>query len=312
MLELKYGVKLQRNQYFPLMLGKSDEVNHGDFILVRTDKGEEFCKVERIPLEVVEAWGNKIPEPVPILRKADEADFAKQKEIKEREREAFIKCLEMVEKHKLPMRLVDCAFTFDQKRLTFFFTATERVDFRNLLRDLTQVFRRTRIDLRHIGVRDETAIIDGLGICGRQYCCSSFLKQFKSVNLKLAKDQGLPLNPSKISGNCGRLLCCLNYEYPVYLDAAVGMPPVGCGVMTPEGIGRVCSLHFLNATAMVKLEDGRICEFKKHEIEMIDDEVSGIDIDTTSITNYSSQQIDEDTDIVDLSTLEDSDDEYTE
>ena len=161
-----------------------------------------------------------------------------------------------------------------QKKITFYYTAPERVDFRELLKDLTQEFKRVRIDLRHIGVRDETSILQGMGVCGQPYCCCSFLKKFESVNTKLAKDQGIPMTPGKITGSCGRLLCCLNYEYPTYLEAAKHLPPVGSGVMTPDGIGKVAILNFLKNTIGVKLEDGKIKDYSKEDIEMIDGEVN--------------------------------------
>lgn len=307
MFTYEFGIRLQKNRFFPLVLARTASVEHGQTIIVRTEKGEEAGIAVVTPPAIVETWKENVPEPIPMIRVATPKDFESLKDRQEKERLAFIKCLELVEKHSLPMRLVTSSFTFDKKRLTFYFTANGRVDFRELLKDLTQTFRRTRIDLRHIGVRDETSILDGYGLCGRQFCCSSWLKQFNSVNIRLAKDQGLPINPTKISGTCGRLICCLNYEYPTYLESAVGMPPIGCGVMTPDGIGRVCSLHFLNSTAVVKLEDGRVSEFKKHEIEMIDEEVTGIDID---FTDYTQQQTDEDEHFPDLSELEDVDGEY--
>jgi cell fate regulator YaaT (PSP1 superfamily) len=307
MFNYKFGIKLQKNRFFPLVLSRTAVVSHGQTIIVRTDKGEEAGYAAIVAPEVIESWQKNLPEPVPLVRVANHKDHENLKEKEERERQAFLRCLELVEKHKLPMRLVTASFTFDKKRLTFYFTANGRVDFRELLKDLTQNFRRTRIDLRHIGVRDETSIIDGFGLCGRQFCCSSWLKQFNSVNIKLAKDQGLPINPTKISGTCGRLMCCLNFEYPSYLDAAVGMPPVGCGVMTPDGIGRVCALHFLNSTAFVKMEDGKVCEFKKHEIEMLDEEVTGIDID---FNLYNQPQTEEDEIFTDLTDLEDKEGEY--
>ncbi|MEW5819571.1 MAG: regulatory iron-sulfur-containing complex subunit RicT [Cyanobacteriota bacterium] len=307
MFKYEFAIRLQKNQYFPVTLSRTARVKHGQFIVVRTEKGEEVAKLVKIPEPVIEQWKENLPEPVPMVRTVTQKDLDNLKDRDEKERQAFVKCLELVDKHELPMRLVTSSYTFDKKRLTFYFTANGRVDFRDLLKNLTQTFRRTRIDLRHIGVRDETSLIDGYGLCGRQFCCSSWLKKFNSVNIRLAKDQGLPINPTKISGTCGRLMCCLNYEYPIYLEAAVGMPPVGSGVMTPEGIGRVCALHFLNSTAVVKLEDGRVSEFKKHEIEMLDEDVTGINID---ISDYTQEQTDEDIQI-DLSELEDKDDEYT-
>lgn len=307
MFSYEFGIRLQKNLFFPLTLARTAKVQHGQLIIVRTEKGEEAGKAVRVPPLVVEKWKENVPEPVPMVRIATQKDIDILKDKEEKERLAFIKCLELVDKHKLPMRLVTSSYTFDKKRLTFFFTANGRVDFRELLKDLTQTFRRTRIDLRHIGVRDETSLIDGYGLCGRQFCCSSWLKGFNSVNIRLAKDQGLPINPTKISGTCGRLMCCLNYEYPIYLEAAVGMPPIGSGVMTTEGIGRVCALHFLNSTAVVKLEDGRVSEFKKHEIEMLDEDVTGIEID---FTDYTKEQTEEEEVNIDLSELEDAEGEY--
>lgn len=307
MFSYEFGVRLQKNRMFPLVMARSVSIKHGQIILIRTEKGEELCKVVRISPGIIESWGEKTPEPVPVIRIATQKDKDSYRDKTEKERVAFVKCLELVEKHQLPMRLVTSLYTFDKKRLTFYFTANGRVDFRGLLRDLTQTFRRTRIDLRHIGVRDETSLIDGYGLCGRQFCCSSWLKSFQSVNIRLAKDQGLPINPTKISGTCGRLMCCLNYEYPNYLEAAVGMPPIGSGVMTPDGIGRVCALHFLNQTAVVKLEDGRVTEFKKHELEMLDEDVTGIDID---ISDFTQQQTAPEEENIDLSELEDNEGEY--
>lgn len=307
MFSYNFGIRLQKNRFFPLVLARTTTIEHGQTIIVRTEKGEEAGVAVIVPPKVRESWEKDLPEPIPVLRVANQKDIEILKDKEEKERLAFLKCMELIEKFRLDMRLVSASFTFDKKRLTFFFTANGRIDFRELLRSLTQTFRRTRIDLRHIGVRDETSLIDGYGLCGRQFCCSSWLKQFNTVNIRLAKDQGLPINPSKISGTCGRLMCCLNYEYPTYLDAAVGMPPIGCGVMTPEGIGRVCALHFLNATAVVKLEDGRVTEFKKNQIEMLDEEVTGIDID---FETYAIQHIDEEESEPDLSELEDVEGEY--
>lgn len=302
MFSYEFGIKLQKNFFYPIVTPRTIRLEHGQLIIVRTEKGEEIGVTFKVSSLIKESWEKNLPEPIPLIRIANEKDLETLKDKEEKERQAFIKCLELVEKHDLPMRLVTSYFTFDKKRLTFYFTANGRVDFRELLKDLTQTFRRVRIDLRHIGVRDETSLIDGYGLCGRQFCCSSWLRDFNSVNIKLAKDQGLPINPTKISGTCGRLMCCLNYEYQTYLDSATGMPPIGSGVMTPDGIGRVCALHFLNSTAVVKLEDGRITEYKKHEIEMLDEDVTGIDID---YTDYNQQQPDEDETVSDLSELED-------
>lgn len=301
----KFGVRLLKNRLYPLSVPETVKIEHNQMVIIRTEKGEEVARALRIPCCVFKKWGDQLPEPIPVIRALAPVEFKYLEEIQQKEDSAHQQCEELVAKHKLPMRLVSTKYTFDRKKLTFYFTAPYRIDFRELLKDLTQTFRKVRIDLRHIGVRDETSILEGLGLCGNELCCCSWLKQFNSINIKLAKDQGMPINPSKISGVCGRLLCCLNYEYSTYMDAAVGMPPVGSGVMTPEGIGRVCSLHFLNGKVAVKLEDGRIKEFTKQEIEMIEEEVTNIEIDLPI------QYQDEDEENVDISQLEDDEQSFT-
>jgi len=279
----KFAVRLFKNQYQPLDVPNTVTLHHGDFVLVRTEKGEEVAQVEFVCSAIAKAWENKAPQALPLIRVMSKRDLEEYENIKKENEAAFIKCKELVKKRNLNMNLIEARYTFDKHKITFHYTAPARVDFRELLKDLTQEFRRVRIDLRHIGVRDETSMMKGCGLCGREFCCCSFLKNFDSINIKLAKDQGMPISPSKISGTCGRLLCCLNYEYETYLEAAKDMPPVGCGVMTPQGIGRVCSLHFLNNKVAVKLEDGKIKDYAKDEIEMIDDDVNNIDISGTSV-----------------------------
>ncbi|EKE02913.1 MAG: Tpl protein [uncultured bacterium] len=302
----KFGVRLLKNRLHPITVPETARVEHGQMIIIRTDKGEEVARALRIPCCVFKKWGDQLPESIPLIRVLSSKECETLDDLKEKEDQAHQKCEEFVTKHQLPMRLVSTRYTFDRKKLTFYFTAPYRVDFRELLKDLTQTFRKVRIDLRHIGVRDETSILEGLGMCGNELCCCSWLKQFNSINIKLAKDQGMPINPSKISGVCGRLLCCLNYEYSTYMDAAVGMPPVGSGVMTPDGIGRVSALHFLNGKVAVKLEDGKIKDFTKSEIEMIEDEVTNIEIDNPLQYN------DEEEEIVDISQLEDDEQSFTD
>lgn len=300
----KYGVRLLKNRLHPVNTPEDIDFNRGQMVLVATEKGQESAKIERIPSCVLKKWEKKLPEPLSFIRLMTEVDKTRLEEIARKENVAFNKCSALVEKHELPMRLVDTKYTFDEKKLTFYYTAPHRIDFRELLKDLTQTFRKVRIDLRHIGVRDETSIMGGLGMCGREFCCASFLSDFTSINIKLVRDQGMPVNPGKISGTCGRLLCCLNYEYSNYIEAAAGMPPVGCGVMTSEGLGKVAALHFLHATVVVKLEDGRVKEFNKKEIEMLEDDITNIEID------YSMDYRDEDEDI-DISAFEDDDQSTT-
>ena len=277
------------------------ELQHDQLVLIRTEKGDEVAKVIRLNSCVAKKWEGQKYEVVPFIRVLNKEDSERYKEIKKEEEEAFEKCRALIRKHNLDMNLTCIRYTFDKRKITFYYTAPSRVDFRELLKDLTQTFKRVRIDLRHIGVRDETSMLEGNGLCGRAYCCCSFLRNFESINIKLAKDQGMPINPSKISGACGRLLCCLNYEYSNYLEAAKGMPPVGSGVMTADGVGRVCSLHFLNGKVAVKLEDGKIKEYTKEELEMIDDDVSNIQIDDA----LSNQMLHHDDTDIDVSDLED-------
>lgn len=271
---MKYAVRLIKNTYHPLQVPDSLTIEHGQMILVRTEKGEEALKVFAVNSEIAAQWDKFRPEVLPVLRILSQRDLQTLDEIKKEEVESSLKCQQLIKNHRLNMRLIQCRLTFDRKKITFYYTAPERVDFRELLKDLTQTFKRIRIDLRHIGVRDETSIMEGTGICGRPFCCCSFLRKFESINVKLAKDQGMPIAPGKISGTCGRLLCCLNYEYSNYIEAAKDMPPIGCAVMTPDGLGKVFSLKFLNSNVSVKLEDGKIKDYKKNDIEMVDAEVN--------------------------------------
>jgi cell fate regulator YaaT (PSP1 superfamily) len=271
---MKYAVRLIKNTFHPLQVPESLTIEDGQMILVRTEKGEEALKAFVVNSEISAHWEKFKPESLPVIRTLSQRDLETLNEIKKEEIESYLKCQELIKQHKLSMSLVQCRITFDRKKITFYYTAHERVDFRELLKDLTQMFKRVRIDLRHIGVRDETSIMEGTGICGRPFCCCSFLRKFESINVKLAKDQGMPIAPGKISGTCGRLLCCLNYEYSNYIEAAKDMPPIGSTVMTPDGLGKVFSLQFLNSNITIKLEDGKIKTFTKNDIEMVDAEVN--------------------------------------
>lgn len=293
---MKFAIRVIKNQFHPLKVADNANIKHGAHVLVRTDKGEEVFRVFLVNSEIQHLWEKHKPEPLSVVRIMNEEDMMLYEEQKKLEAEAFYKCRHFALKRKLVMKFTQARYTFDRKKITFYYTAPERVDFRELLKDLTQEFKRVRIDLRHIGVRDETSILQGQGICGQDYCCCKFLKKFDPVNTKLAKDQGIPITPGKITGACGRLLCCLNYEYKNYLDAARTLPPVGSGVMTPDGIGKVFMVNFLKKSVNVKLEDGKIKEYKKCEIEMIDGDVN-IDIDINQNIQY---QEDETVDIKSL------------
>jgi len=294
---MKFAIRVIKNQFHPLKVAQNANITHGQYVLVRTDKGEEVFKVFLVNSCIQKQWEKFQPEPLSVVKIMTDEDMLVYEEQKKLEVQAFYKCRDLAQKRNLVMKFTQARYTFDRKKITFYYTAPERVDFRELLKDLTQAFKRVRIDLRHIGARDETSILQGQGVCGQDYCCCKFLKKFEQVNTKLAKDQGIPITPAKITGACGRLLCCLNYEYKNYIDVAKTLPPVGSGVMTPDGIGKVFMVNILKKTLNVKLEDGKTKEFAKNEIEMIDGEVN-IDIDINNNLNYEEE-------ITDVKSLED-------
>lgn len=301
---IKYAVYYLKNSFNPLNVPENITLEHGQMILARTEKGEEAMKVVLVNEQIAKKWEDAKhkpqPQPFDFVRVMSQRDLQTLDDIKKEEVTSFFKCKDLIEKHKLNMNLTQCRLTFDKRKITFYYTAPERVDFRALLKDLTQTFKRVRIDLRHIGVRDETSIMEGAGACGQPFCCNTFKRKFEPINVKLARDQGMPISPTKISGTCGRLLCCLTYEYSNYINAAKGMPPIGSSVMTPDGLGRVCYIKFLNGTVAVKLEDGKTHEYSKNDVDMVDAEVN-IDIEVP-MNNYSQ---DEKVDMKQLKQLED-------
>ncbi len=291
------AVKLIKNKQYPLDIPVNIEVKHGDMVIVLTDKGEEVAQAYLVPPQVASILKMKKIPSVPLVRVMTEQDKLSYENILNLEEQGFKDCLNLIKQHNLQMNLIQCKYTFDKRKVTFYYTAPERVDFRNLLKDLTKVFKHIRIDLKHIGVRDETSLCCGNGLCGRPFCCCTFKRQFDSINIKLAHDQSMPITPGKISGTCGRLLCCLNYEYKNYIETAKEMVPIGSGVITPDGIGRVCALNILTNKVSVKLTDGKIKEFCSCEVEMVDTDVN-IDIETTNAYKYISlQQSEEQIDI---------------
>ncbi|MBQ6004531.1 MAG: stage 0 sporulation family protein [Clostridia bacterium] len=228
-----------------------NELDVGDGVIVETVKGMEYGKVV-IPVRQVdeESLGMTIK---PIIRKANDRDIEQLKKIRQKEKDAFPICKEKIQEHGLEMKLISAEYTFDESKVIFSFTSDGRVDFRELVKDLASVFR-TRIELRQIGVRDETKTIGGLGPCGRPCCCSVFLGDFQPVSIKMAKEQNLSLSPTKISGLCGRLMCCLNYEQDYYEDMKRLLPNVNETVGTPEGRGIVVETNPLKQTVRVKIE----------------------------------------------------------
>ncbi|MDL2253980.1 stage 0 sporulation family protein [Ruminococcaceae bacterium OttesenSCG-928-I18] len=228
------------------------DIQEGGCVIVETSRGSECGEVVRGPHEVPDA---SVPKALKkVVRLADDADIRRMKQNREDEEKAFKICEEAIEKHELPMKLIDVEYTYARNKILFYFTAEGRVDFRELVKDLASVFR-TRIELRQIGVRDESKMIGGLGICGQPFCCSRFLTNFQPVSIKMAKEQGLSLNPTKISGSCGRLMCCLAYEQPAYEYLGKITPGLNSVVKTPEGEGTVTEVNLITGMLRVRLEN---------------------------------------------------------
>ncbi len=238
----------------------------GEYVIVETSEGEEIAEV-MIPNRKISE--EKIVAPLKkVIRIANPRDMKHFEECKKKEKEAFEFCNKKIKEHKLKMNLTDVECKFDNTKLLFFFTADGRIDFRELVKDLATNYK-TRIELRQIGVRDEVKRIGGNGICGRELCCCSFLNNFETVSIKMAKDQNLSLNPTKISGNCGRLMCCLKYEDEVYTEKASRLPHAGAIVRTEEGTGVVELVETLAERVKVKIKKGDAFTYKKYNINEI-------------------------------------------
>ena len=241
------------------------EIHKGDHVIVETSRGIEYGRVVCDPKEVPD---KEVTAPLkPVLRPATQRDTEQAEENKQKEEEAFKKCRQMIFDHKLDMKLIDAEYTFDNSKILFYFTADGRVDFRDLVKDLAAVFK-TRIELRQVGVRDETKVLGGIGVCGRELCCHSYLTDFAPVSIKMAKEQNLSLNPTKISGVCGRLMCCLNNEEETYEELNKHLPKVGEEVITPEGdSGMAASVNVLRQTVKVLLEIDDEKELKEYRAD---------------------------------------------
>ena len=238
------------------------EIEKYDNVIVETAMGDEIGKVVIADREIDES---KMATPLKkVVRKATKEDLESQEKYKSKEPEAFKICKEKIKKYNLEMNLTDVEYKFDGSKILFYFTADGRIDFRDLVKDLASVFK-TRIELRQIGVRDEVKRIGGNGICGRELCCCSFLDNFETVSIKMAKEQNIALNPSKISGNCGRLMCCLKYEQDVYSEKISKLPKVGSIVKTPSGEGSVEGVEILKEIVKVKIKDGEDFYYKKFD-----------------------------------------------
>lgn len=223
-----------------------------DYAVVETSRGVEFGKVACTNKTVDSS--EVVPPLRPVIRIATENDIKTNNENKRKETEALKICQEKVNSHGLEMKLIEAEYTFDTSKLTFYFTADGRIDFRDLVKDLASTFR-TRIELRQIGIRDEAKLMGGLGVCGRAFCCNTFLPDFCQVSIKMAKEQNLSLNSSKISGACGRLMCCLRFEHDTYVQEIKRTPPVDATVKTPDGVGQVTEIAPLTGMIKVKIDE---------------------------------------------------------
>jgi len=258
------GVRFNKTGKVYYFTPKGEKFKTGDKAIVETTRGLEMGSV---------VFGNKSADGMkiekqlkPVTRKATAEDISKAEHFKKKEAETFKTASEKIAEHNLEMKLVDVEYTFDGSKILFYFTAEGRVDFRELVRTLAGVFR-TRIEFRQIGVRDESKHMGGYGVCGRNLCCSSFLDEFHPVSIKMAKEQGLSLNPVKISGVCGRLMCCLQYEHEVYEELLKVTPNVGSIVKTLDGEGMVVDVQVLKGMVRVKFVDGDAVSFKPYEIK---------------------------------------------
>lgn len=245
------GIDFQKSGKMEYYSPKGFDLDVGDWVVVESKRGLEMGRVKYAPLDVAD---QDVTLPLKeIVRLATEDDLLQYEKNEYDADEAMALCKETIQQHELEMRLVNCEYTLDKSKVIFNFTSDERVDFRKLVKVLAQKLK-TRIELRQIGVRDEAKLLGGIGPCGRSLCCSTFLGDFEPVSIKMAKDQNLSLNPTKISGLCGRLMCCLQYEDSVYEDAKEKLPDYGDKVMTTEGKGRVVGLNFLADIVKVQLE----------------------------------------------------------
>ncbi len=245
------------------------EVKPHDIVIVESERGIDYGSVisdiERVTAEKIKGVIKS------VIRVATSADLEQITKIRQEIKSVFTTAQKKMQERKLLMKLVEAEYSFDRSKVMFYFTAEGRIDFRELVRDLAHLFK-ARIELKQIGVRDEVKMFGGYGTCGRNLCCASFLKDFEPVTIRMAKQQNMPLNPEKISGLCGRLMCCLGYEYQTYKEFSKCLPKVGQYIETPEGKGRVIAVHILKQTVEVELEDERKVEIslkesckKKHE-----------------------------------------------
>ena len=260
------GVQFQKNgKIYNYDVG-SLEISQNDYVIADTSHGIDLGQVTVLTSQ--DSQNDAVPPLKKIIRIATEKDLQISAENREKEKDAFSICQKKIAEHKLDMKLVSVEYAFDNSKALFYFTANGRVDFRSLVKDLASVFK-MRIELRQIGVRDEARMIGGLGPCGLQICCGSFLDEFQPVSIKMAKEQNLSLNPTKISGVCGRLMCCLKYEQDHYEQARKIMPRIGKEVITPDGNGIVSDLNILKESVFVRITNGDSSEIKEYPLDAI-------------------------------------------
>jgi len=260
------GVRFRDNGKTYYFAPGNIKVQQNDFVIVETTRGVEYGSVA-IGNSFVDS--SKIVSPLrPVLRIATDNDKERYAANKKLELDAFEICKKKIIEHGLEMKLIEAEYTFDNSKLLFYFSADVRVDFRELVKDLAAIFR-TRIELRQIGIRDEAKIMGGLGVCGRPFCCSSFLSDFVQVSIKMAKEQNLSLNSSKISGTCGRLMCCLRYEHETYEQEIALTPPVDSTVKTKDGTGTVTEISPLTGLIKVKYQSGDIKPYHRDDVTVL-------------------------------------------
>ena len=260
------GVRFKRLGKIYFFDPKNLNINKKDKVIVETSQGNEYGEVLISDRYIDE---KKLSTPLKqVIRIANEKDNKHYEECRKKEKEAFDLCQNKIKEHKLDMTLTEVEYKFDNSKILFYFTADGRVDFRDLVKDLAAIYK-TRIELRQIGVRDEVKRIGGNGVCGRELCCCSFLSDFETVSIKMAKEQNLSLNSAKISGNCGRLMCCLKYEQEVYEEKLKKLPNIGAKVETEDGEGEVDRIETIKENVRVKFKDGDGYFYKKYNVKDI-------------------------------------------
>ena len=278
------GVQFQKNGKMYYFDANGIDAQNGSFVIVDTGRGVDLGEVILTSREI--PFPEETEPLKKVIRVATEQDIQHGRENRIKEKEAFGICQKKIAEHKLEMKLVSVEYSFDGSKILFYFTANGRVDFRSLVKDLASVFK-MRIELRQIGVRDEAKMLGGLGPCGRTICCGSFLTQFQPVSIKMAKEQNLSLNPTKISGVCGRLMCCLKYEQDHYEQTRKRMPKVGRTVTTPDGSGPVTELNIVKETVFVRLTNGDTSEIKEYPLENITKQIDNVAAEKPTSTDVS-------------------------